>query len=429
MRDDPIALLERELMGAARRRAVVVEDPAGSSHEPRGPWPSALRPARRRSSLGGFAAVVLSGLAVIVALGALVSLHGGKSPARSAPARPAAIPGRQQLIDILGVLRRPQTKADLDPRILSQLSNPPPIALRGAPDLPLVRLASTTPWGEKFYLVPYLPPTAAQVAAVARRFPGLPSHLIRGETLDLLSAGGGGGGGDATGVEAGQAMEIDGAGRSFAGGSTQTRYILVVPDGVARVEFYFPPQGIPGGGPTYHRSLAVTVPVHGNIAAVQVARQMGAPPALIWYGSGGRVIKQIGSMKPPPPTPQQGPETALSRAAERDPSTPNRVWVTPAVGGPHTVFKFHFLVLLTDADYSYQLSGTKCPAITVNGGSGGGTNDLRGRIWTDVVDGVAGQSWCPGTYHLSATIMDLGRAGSLKHPAKPFGTAAFTVKP
>ncbi len=40
-----------------------------------------------------------------------------------------------------------------------------------------------------------------------------------------------------------------------------------------------------------------------------------------------------------------------------------------------------------------------------------------------------GRRWCPGTYHLSATIMDLGRAGSLKRPARPFGTATFTVKP
>ncbi|MFZ0970712.1 MAG: hypothetical protein WAN22_00715 [Solirubrobacteraceae bacterium] len=52
-----------------------------------------------------------------------------------------------------------------------------------------------------------------------------------------------------------------------------------------------------------------------------------------------------------------------------------------------------------------------------------------GRIWSDVVDAVGGQSWCPGTYHLSATIMDRGRYGALKHPASPFGTATFTVKP
>jgi hypothetical protein len=414
MRDDPIATLERELIDAARRRA----------------QPEAVVPARRRrGSLGAFAAVVLSGVAVAIALGAIVSLHGQKaSPPRPAAAA-APIPGRRQLIDILAVLRRPQTPADLNPAIVSRLSGTPLIAVRGEPDLPLVRLATTTPWGEKLYLVPFRPPTAADLAAVARRFPGLASRpSSRSETVGIMSMGAGGGGADAAGVEAGGVMEMDGAGRSFAGGSTQTRYILLVPDGVARVEFYFPPRAIAVGGPVYHHSLAVTVTVHGNIAAVQVDRQCCAgQPALIWYGADGRVIRQIGSMKPPPPAPQPAPETALSRAAEHDPSTPNRVWVTPAAGGPHTNFQLHFEVLLNDADYSYQLSGTRCPAITVNGGSGGGTDDVRGHIWSDFVSANPDQRWCPGTYRLSATVMDLGRGGGLKHPVRPFGTATFTV--
>jgi hypothetical protein len=104
------------------------------------------------------------------------------------------------------------------------------------------------------------------------------------------------------------------------------------------------------------------------------------------------------------------------------------VWVTPSVGGPHTVFLLHFRVLLNGADYGYRLSGTSCPAITVNGGDGGGGNDLRGRTWSDVVDAVQGQRWCPGTYNLSAKVVDLGRYGRLEHPAKPFGTASFTVR-
>jgi hypothetical protein len=57
VRDDPIALLERELLDAAHQRAVAVGERDGTSHEPRGPWPHALRPGRRRSSLGAFAAV------------------------------------------------------------------------------------------------------------------------------------------------------------------------------------------------------------------------------------------------------------------------------------------------------------------------------------------------------------------------------------
>jgi hypothetical protein len=154
---------------------------------------------------------------------------------------------------------------------------------------------------------------------------------------------------------------------------------------------------------------------------------------MIWYSPAGAVVKRIGNFATinrviPPPRP--GPETPLSRAAERDPSTPNRLWVTPAFGGPHTIFKLHFRVLLNDADYRYRLAGTRCPGITPNGGDGGGGSlGLRGRVWTDVVDAVSGQTWCPGTYRLSATVMDRGRAGMLKRPARPFGTATFTVRP
>jgi hypothetical protein len=342
--------------------------------------------------------------------------------------------GRQRLIDILAVLRRPQTKADLALNILPRLSGR---GLGGAPDLPLVRFATTTPWGEKLYLVPMKPATVKQLESV---FGGrAPARLIarwraRGETLGVFSSQGGGGGGDAASIEAGHGMQTDGAGRSFAGGSTQTRFILVVPDGVAQVKFVLPRQPQPGvpGAPIYQHSSTVTAPVSDNVVAVQVDREFdGGVPPMIWYAANGQVIKRIGNFTTvnrviPPPKP--GPETPLSRAAERDPSTPNPVWVTPAVGGPHANFMLHFRVLLNDADYSYRLTGTRCPAITVNGGDGGGDAlGLRGRIWSDAVDAIHGQTWCPGTYHLSATVMDLGRYGNLKHPAKPFGTATFTV--
>src|SRR5581483_8293660 len=156
-------------------------------------------------------------------------------------------------------------------------------------------------------------------------------------------------------------------------------------------------------------SLAVSVPAHDNLVAVQVPRAVseGSFP-MIWYAADGMVIKRIGDVAGANrvvPTPQPGPETALSRAAEPDPSTPNRVWVTPTSGGPNTTFKVHFQVLLNGAGYSYHLTGTRCPAITLNGGDGGGTNDLRGRIWSAVVDAVQGQKWCPGTYHVNVTIM------------------------
>lgn len=421
MTDDPIAVLERELVDAARRRA---------SGRPR---------SRRRLSVGALASAALIAVALAVAGGAVIVLRGHKRPAATtATDRP-----RQQLIDILAVLRRPQTKADRS--YPKNITRPRPAMAfgGGAPDIPLIRYATTTPWGERLFFVPIKPPTPDQIAASVNQFPrrlrrqaarDIARQAARGETLGVFSSSGGGGDASAGDIKAGYSLGTEGAGRSFAGGSTRTRLILVVPDGVAKVVFVLPrrPAAALHGAPVYKHSLRVPVLVHDNVAAVQVDRQLpsGRPP-MIWYAADGRVIKRIGNFTKAnhviaPPRP--GPPTALSRAAQHDPSTPNRVWVTPALGAPHSNFKVHFRVLLNDADYRYHLSGTSCPAITVNGGDGGGSMDLRGRIWSDVVDAVAGQTWCPGTYHLSATVMDLGRYGSLKRPATPFGTATFTVR-
>lgn len=265
--------------------------------------------------------------------------------------------GRQQLVDILAVLRRPQTPAD---RAFPRNSLPdtsPSEALQGTPDIALIRYATTTPWGERLFFVPMKPPSAASAAAFVRSFPArlrrqarraIAERVGRGETLGVFSKSGGGGGASAADIKAGDSLGTEGAGRSFAGGSIRTRLILVVPDGVAKVAFVFPRQsaGALYGTPVYKHSLRIEAPVRDNVAAVQVDRQCcsGRPP-MIWYAADGQVIKQIGNFAKvnrvvAPPRP--GPPTALSPAAERNPSTPNRVWVTPSVGGPHTNFKVHF---------------------------------------------------------------------------------------
>jgi hypothetical protein len=380
-------------------------------------------------------------LAVVVTLAiAVVALVDIRHHAPRRPVSSAAVSGRKQLVDILAVLRRPQTKADLG---LSRASLPDAVPFLGIPDLALVRSATVTPWGERLFFVPFKPPTRRSLAAAERQFPERDRAqlaqtfrrlAVRGETLGVYSREGGGGGVPASVIAARGELSTEGAGRAFAGGSTRTRLILVVPDGVAKVVFLLPrqPAGAQNGAPIYRHSLHVAVAVHSNVAAVQVDRQCctGQLP-MIWYAADGHLIKRIGKFSSvnrviAPPRP--GPETALSRAAEQNPSTPNRVWVTPRTGGPRTTFALHFRILLTDADYRYTFTGTRCPGITFPGGSGGGTNDLRGRIFGVALDAVAGQTWCPGTYQVSATVMDLGRAGSLKHPARPFGTATFTVR-
>lgn len=379
---------------------------------------AAVRAQQRRRPRRPRAGVVLSALAaaaaIAVAIGALVLIGGHKR----SPAPSAAVPGRQQLIDILGVLRRPQTYADLhSPAIAGFLARgQSPVFGGGTVDRPLIRRATTTPWGQGVFVIPIKPTTAAS------------------ERVFFEVGFGGGCCSSAADIEAGYDQTSEGAGHSFAGGSTQTRRVVLVPDGVAKVEFVFPRQSsaTDPGSPIYSTPLRVTVPVHGNVAAVQVDREVdGGPVPMIWYSPAGRVIKRVGNFAkvnrvtaPPKPA----PETAQSRAAERDPSTPNHVWVTPSVGRPRAKYTVHFRLLLNDADYRFKISGTTCPQITFAGGGGGGSGDLRGRIFSYSLDAVTGQSWCPGTYHVSVRVMDLGRYGNLKHPAAPFGSATFIVR-
>ncbi len=348
------------------------------------------------------------------------------------PARSGAVSGSKQLTDILGVLRRQQTKVDRNAKVLSSLSRPgPPMALHGTPDLPLVRFAMTTPWGEKLYLVPMKPPTAAQLASFARRFPASARLISRlsgqGETLTVSgSQGGNVGGATAPSIEARTDWSTEGDG---PGASTVTRLFLVVPDGVARVELVLPREPLPPipGTPIYPHSLRVTVPVHDNVAAMQIDRVCcsGRIP-MVWYGADGWVLKRFADfaavnrvISPPKP----GPETALSWAAERDPSTTNPVWVTPRNGGPHTTFAIQFRLLLSGAEYRYRPSGTRSQG-RFRGGFAGG---VRGRIWSENL-AYPRQAWCPGTYRVSVSVMDLGPAGNLKRSARPFGSAAFTVR-
>ncbi|MHB1570539.1 MAG: hypothetical protein ACYCXW_04100 [Solirubrobacteraceae bacterium] len=390
-----------------------------------------------RAALGtvAVAAAVIIALTV-VGIAVILLRHGPQQP--QAPAKHAAVgavPGRQQLIDTLAVLRRPQTAADRDfPKFI--LRPRAPLA-GGSPDIPLIRYATTTPWGQRLFFVPFKPLTAAQLARVKRQNPRLPRRFLqqiahRGETLSVFSSSSGAGGATAAKIRAFGISETEGAGRAFAGGSTQARLIEVVPDGVSKVQFVLArqPNGNQYGAKTYAHVLKMTVPVHNNVAAVQVNRECCGNLVMIWYAADGHAIKQIGSLgaanrvtAPPKP----GPQTPQSRAAQRNPSTPNRVWVTPLVGGPHTNFEIHFRVLLNGADYSYHFYGTSCPHFTFPGGTGK-PNALRGDLWTDPIRAAVGQPLCAGTYHVAVTVMDLGRAGNPKQPARPFGTGTFTVR-
>lgn len=401
--------------------------------------PSSGLTRRPRWGVRRFAGRVLTAAVVVVSLviaGGAVILFGGHRRPVTSP----AVSGRQQLIDIIGVLRRPQTKADLAGEQLPPFRYPGSFGLDGIPDRRLVRYATTTPWGERLYFVA-LRPTAKQVASYSR--PQLRSLFRdRPETLGVFSQSGYDGGGTAATIEAHGGLETEGAGRNFNEGSTATRLILVVPDGVAKVTFVLsrqPDRGNPYA-PTYAHSLDVSVPVHDNIAAVQVDRDCcsGRPP-MVWYGPAGQVIKRIGNPASanriiPPPKP--GPETPLSRAAQRNPATANRLWVTPSVGGPHSDYTVHFHVLLNYADYDYRISRPPGGCSTVGLKTGGGLfttrgTDLRGTTWSDPLGAPRGShgTWCAGTYRISVAVLGLKPNGDFEYLARPFGTATFTVRP
>lgn len=421
--------LRSSLVSAAERAA---DAPAGAQPASR----RRHRPAIRLSSIP----VVLGvALAVGIAVLALTQIRHHATPRRPSSTATTQAKGRKPLLDILGVLRRPQTSADRNSKLLTRYLQGGGSPFQGPPDRALIRRATTTPWGSPVFLVPTAPGSVARLRAVfGRRH--LPAALVRtvngpGERLTELDSSGSGGGSTAAAIEAGTAISWAGAGRSFAGGSRQTRIILIVPDGVAKVAFVLPRQADRNdpGAPIYRRSLTVTATVHNNVAAVQTDRECcGGLTPMIWYASDGQIIKRIGDLAGANrilPGPKPGPETPRSRAAERDPSTPNRVWVTPTSAGPHATYLVHFHVLLNDADYAYSFSAPRCPGLTLSGGEGGGPDDVRGHIFNGTPSGVVpATGWCPGTYRISVRVMDLGRAGKLKHPAKLFGTATFTVR-
>jgi hypothetical protein len=440
MRDDPLAMLERELVGAARRRA------EGRLVAPS----SAPRRARLAWSLGWLVTAAVAGASVVLAVGAVVLLGGHT-------ARPSSSHGgssRQQLIEILGVLRRPQTPADRNPTLLRELgrSGPALALLGGTPDIPLIRLAGVTPWGQKVFVVPLKPPTAQSLARTLRRFPHFPrslahlmlSHRAAGETVEL-SAGGGGGPVSAAQIEASGAALLEGAPggapKRDPGLQAPARGFVLVPDGVAKVAVLLPRQDIPGD-PAYAHPLTVEIPIHDNVGWFEVNRYMDDVgfEHMIWYGPSGQVVKRIGYpadlnrvVKPPTPT----PETALSRRAERDPSTPNQVTAVPSSGGPHTTFTFRFRLLLNGASYQFRFSGpggAGCAGNTqarVGGGVGGGPDDIRGQVFGESFRPPTGApsqtAWCPGTYRVSVSAFHIpGPHSGRTYP--PFGTATFTVR-
>jgi hypothetical protein len=184
--------------------------------------------------------------------------------------------GRQQLIDILAVLRRPQTHADLHSHTIAEILKRPRGSTfgQGPIDKPLVRLLGTTPWRVPVYLIPYEPaPTGQRGSAPLRQ------RQSRTEGIWLESQGGSCCY-TATDIENGRAIDEGGFGP--LNGPSQTRLIMLVPDGVSRVEFRF-----------HTPSLQRTIDVHNTIAAAEFQRPCcHGLERTIWYAANGQVVPQ-----------------------------------------------------------------------------------------------------------------------------------------
>ncbi|MGO9882626.1 MAG: hypothetical protein ACLPV4_06380 [Solirubrobacteraceae bacterium] len=236
--DDPIMALERQLVGA------------------------------------GFVAVTAAVLvALAVAAGALALLGGRSQPLK--PSVSATPSSRAQLVGLLAVLRRPQTKADLS---LPGLDRPRTVVQSpfGTPDRSLVRLAAVAPWGANIYLVPFKPPSGRALIHV-RGF--LRRYAARVESIGIV----------ARGVHGGHGLTVWDVEHGMAHtnippppGGGRLRLVAIVPDGVAHVAL-----GFAAG------ALIETAAVHGNVAGFEVSPRPTGRLALLWFSRTGQMVKRI----------------------------------------------------------------------------------------------------------------------------------------
>jgi hypothetical protein len=241
----------------------------------------------RPPSFGTVAAVLSTATAVAVAALAIVLLSHGRSPHTGTnPHQQAATSAAYRpLTSILGVLRRPQTSADRDPsllRVLDAQAHSRRLAiLDGTPVISLVRLATVTPWGAKVFLVPYQPLTPEVIS----KLPAKEREVARAARLglEILSAGTTSGVPGVAQLAGGRDVANPASGRS-------DRYVMVVPDGVAKVALWRSTSSKAHPRTTHSKPVIVTV--HDNVAAFR-ARAFGFPGRELWYGPSGKVVKRI----------------------------------------------------------------------------------------------------------------------------------------
>jgi hypothetical protein len=389
--------------------------------------PILRRAPRRLGRLIGLAAGPL--VAVIIGVVALtLAGHHATRPGATKPSTSYS-PGRdlKSLERNFPFLRRPQTAADR-----ASLDQPGgfAIAVPGSPDvtvqarfvsLPqLTRLVTSHGVTVRVFVVRVDPtrviPASAATAGGVRRFEAsLPPYELLGQVA-----------GEGSGVKQLYAFNDESA-TAFA--APHHRVFSLVPAGVAEVRWAWP-RLFNSVTLSYNNATTLTAVVHDHIA-VSPARYSPPPPIADWYDSNGQLIRRLtnpdaAGVQFGPGRHQPAPETPLTRQAEDDPSTPNRIVVLqgPHRGGSGNIFLVLFHVLIQGASYGARISGgphagcVHLPAYARDG-TLGGIPAPRGGTFQGVLP-MTGS--CAGHYTIRVYVRELkGR----NYP--PFGSTTFTV--
>jgi hypothetical protein len=244
-------------------------------------------------------------IVIVIGVGAFVLLgHDDRPPHPAVPSTAqGVIPGRRQLIDMLGVFRRPQVATDIDRRLLAHIAQrDSQLEPLGPPDVALMRRVVTS-WRESLYLVAIKPPSVSALRAVWKRMseprPSLRRFIAAhdAETFGLFMSNGGGGA-NATAADIQYVGSDAFIGGRFAGLPATQGYqylIRVVPDGVTKVVFVVRghQSRVKAGTPATIRPATVTTTVHDNVAAARIRRAApGGGFEAIWYDANGHVVKR-----------------------------------------------------------------------------------------------------------------------------------------
>ena len=296
--------LERDLSRAAQQRLTSPDDADALRDQPRHDRPrSTGRGPRIRRRLAKTATAVPVVLAIVVAvIIAAFALTLGHRDHQSQPTTPATSvqAARQQLVQMLGILRRPQTKADLDRQLTLGFGLERLLARFGHPklDRALMRVIKIPAWHAK---VGIEPTTWQPSPSSPQRSEGVDLELWIGpkSTIPPSSDQGTGPRPTRAGVIRSHGLAL----ASSAGGNLLDGVVLV-PDGVAKVTLRVSRVIDPPVKVNPSQFGTATAAVHDNIAAFQLtlphvtvkkglSGMFGTPGVLqtTWFDARGNVIK------------------------------------------------------------------------------------------------------------------------------------------